>query len=57
MYTEELPEEYAAETEAGPLMHIANKYQIQSLVQLIEEELIDRFVSELSKKPCIHFFV
>jgi hypothetical protein len=46
MYTGELPKEYAMETDAGPLMHIANKYQIKPLVQLIEQQLIDRFASK-----------
>jgi hypothetical protein len=46
MYTWELPEEYAIETDAGPLMHIANKYQIKSLVKFIEQELINRFASK-----------
>jgi hypothetical protein len=41
--TGELPTEYAIETDAGPLLYIANKYQIQSLVQLIGQELINRF--------------
>jgi hypothetical protein len=40
MYTHELPkEEYAIETDAAPLMSIANKYQINPLVQLIEQGL------------------
>jgi hypothetical protein len=43
MYTGELPTEYAMETDAGPLLHIANKYQITSLVQLIEPGLVNRF--------------
>jgi hypothetical protein len=47
MYTGERPAEYAIETDAGPLMHLANKYHIQSLVQLIEQELINRFAFKL----------
>jgi hypothetical protein len=47
IYTGELPTEYSFETDAGPLMHIANKYQIKSLVQSIEQELINRFASKL----------
>jgi hypothetical protein len=43
MYTGELPSEYAIEMDAGPLLQIANKYQINSLVQLIEQGLIVRF--------------
>jgi hypothetical protein len=43
MYTGELPKEYAMERDAGPLLHIANKYQITSLVQLIEPGLVNRF--------------
>jgi hypothetical protein len=43
MYTGELPTEYDIETDAGPLMHMANKYQIKALIQLIEQQLIDRF--------------
>jgi hypothetical protein len=45
MYTGELPKEYAIETDAVPLMHLANKYQIKSLVELIEieQELVGRF--------------
>jgi hypothetical protein len=44
LYTEELPSEYATETDAGPLLHIANKYQIKALVQPIEEGLVKRFL-------------
>jgi hypothetical protein len=47
LYTGELPKEYAIETDVGPLLHIANKYQIKSLIQLIEQELINRFVASL----------
>jgi hypothetical protein len=48
MYTGVLSPEYAMERDAGPpLMHIANKYQIKSLVQLIEQQLIARFASKL----------
>jgi hypothetical protein len=43
MYTGELPTEYAMETDSGPLLYIANKYQIHALVQLIERELVSRF--------------
>jgi hypothetical protein len=44
MYTGELlTEEYAIETDAGPLMHMANKYQINALIQLIEQGLVNRF--------------
>jgi hypothetical protein len=46
MYTGDLPKEYAMETDAGPLLHIANKYQIKSLVQTIEPELVNRFASK-----------
>jgi hypothetical protein len=30
--------------DAGPLLHIANKYQIKPLIQSIEQALISRFV-------------
>jgi hypothetical protein len=43
MYTGELPTEYAMETDASPLLYIANKYLINSLIPLIEQELIARF--------------
>jgi hypothetical protein len=43
MYTGALPNEYAVETDAGPLMHIAMKYQIKPLVQLIEQRLVNRY--------------
>jgi hypothetical protein len=43
MYTCQLPKEYARETDAGPLLHIANKYQIKPLVQSIELGMINRF--------------
>jgi hypothetical protein len=43
MYTGELPEEYAMETDAVLLMYITNKYQIKPLVQLIEQGLVKRF--------------
>jgi hypothetical protein len=46
----ELPKEYDVEKDAGPLMNIANKYQIQSLVQLIEQQLVERFASKLGLK-------
>jgi hypothetical protein len=46
MYTGELPKEYAIETDAGPLMYIAIKYQIESLVQSIEQGLVNRFASK-----------
>jgi hypothetical protein len=49
MYTGELPKEYAIETDASPLMYTANKYEIKSLVHLIEQELVNRFVSNLVK--------
>jgi hypothetical protein len=45
MYTGELPEEYAIETDAGPLLYISNKYLIKPLVQLNEFRLVFRFVS------------
>jgi hypothetical protein len=41
MYTGAFPKSYAMETDAGPLMHLANKYQINALVQ--EQEFINRF--------------
>jgi hypothetical protein len=44
MYSSELPTEYAIETDAGPLMHMANKYQIKPLGQSIQQALINRFV-------------
>jgi hypothetical protein len=47
MYTGELPTEYTIETDAGPLMHMANKYQINALIQLIEQALLNRFASKL----------
>jgi hypothetical protein len=47
MYTRKLPTEYAIESDAGPLLYIANKYQIKALVRLIERELINRFASKL----------
>jgi hypothetical protein len=47
LYTDELPKEYAIETDAFPLLYIANKYQIKSLVQIIEWRLIARFASKL----------
>jgi hypothetical protein len=43
IYTQELPKEYAIETDAGPLLYIANKYQIHALIYLIEKELVNRF--------------
>jgi hypothetical protein len=43
MYTGALPTEYAIEADASPLLYIANKYQIKSLIQSIEQELIARF--------------
>jgi hypothetical protein len=46
MYTGDLPTEYSMETDAGPLMHIANKYQIKSLIELIEHGLINRSASK-----------
>jgi hypothetical protein len=46
MYTGDLPQEYAMETDAGHLLHIANKYQIKSLVQTIEPQLVNRFASK-----------
>jgi hypothetical protein len=48
MYAGELPKEYDIEKDAGPLMHIANKYQIQPLVHLIEQDLVSRFASKLA---------
>jgi hypothetical protein len=47
LYSGELPKEYVMETDAGPLMHIANKYQIKPLVHLIEQDLVNRFALEL----------
>jgi hypothetical protein len=56
MYTGKLPKEYSIETDAGPVMHLANKYQIKSLAQLIEQELIIRFAFaskfQLKGKSC-----
>jgi hypothetical protein len=46
MYTSELPTEYVIETDTGPLLYIANKYQIKLLIQLIEQELVNRFASK-----------
>jgi hypothetical protein len=43
MYTGELPKEYAVETDAGPLLYMANKYQIKPLIQSIGLTLINRF--------------
>jgi hypothetical protein len=43
MYTGELPKEYAIEKDAVPLMLIANKYQIKSLLEFNVQKLIDRF--------------
>jgi hypothetical protein len=42
-----LPKEYNIETDAGPLLYIANKYLIKSLIKLIEQELIARFASKI----------
>jgi hypothetical protein len=53
MYTGERPNDYAIETDAGPLMHLANKYGIQSLVQLIEQELINRFALKLGYQKLV----
>jgi hypothetical protein len=47
MYSSELPTEFAIETDAGTLLHLANKYRIQSLVQLIEQGLVNRFLSKI----------
>jgi hypothetical protein len=47
IYTRELPKEYSIETDAVPLMHLANKYQIKSLAQLIQQGLVDRFAAKL----------
>jgi hypothetical protein len=47
MYTGALPTEYDIETDAGHLLYIANKYQIQSLIHLIEQGLINRFAANL----------
>jgi hypothetical protein len=47
MYTGELPKEYAIEKDAGPMMHLAIKYQIKSLAQLIEQQLVKRFASKI----------
>jgi hypothetical protein len=43
LYTGELPTEYSIVKDAVPLLYIANKYQIKSLVQLIEKQLVNRF--------------
>jgi hypothetical protein len=43
LYTGELPKEYAMEMDSGPLLHLANKYQIKALLQLIEPGLVNRF--------------
>jgi hypothetical protein len=48
MYSAELPQEYDVETDAVPLMHIANKYQIQALVELNEQKFIERFINKIS---------
>jgi hypothetical protein len=53
MYTGELPMEYDTETDAGPLMHMANKYLIKALIQLIEQDLVNRFA--LRFKICLPF--
>jgi hypothetical protein len=47
MYTGELPKEYAMETDAGPLLQIANKYHIKPLIELIEQDLVERFALKL----------
>jgi hypothetical protein len=52
MYTGELSTVYAMETDAGPLMHLAHKYQIKPLVNLIEPELINRFASKFGYQKC-----
>jgi hypothetical protein len=46
IYTDDLPTEYARETDAVPLLYIGNKYQIKPLVQLIERGLVKRFTSK-----------
>jgi hypothetical protein len=38
MYTRELPDDYDVETDAVPLMSIANKYQISALVKLNQQK-------------------
>jgi hypothetical protein len=53
MYSGERPTEYAIETDASPLMHLAHKYHIQSLVQLIEQELINRFALKLGYQKIV----
>jgi hypothetical protein len=47
MYTGELSKEYDVETDAIPLMSIANKYQICALVKLNEQKFVDRFKIDL----------
>jgi hypothetical protein len=42
MYGRKLPDDYDIEKDAIPLLKIANKYQIKSLMDLIEEQLIER---------------
>jgi hypothetical protein len=46
MYTGELPKEYDIETDAAPLIKIANKYQIESLIEFNAQKLVDRFASK-----------
>jgi hypothetical protein len=51
MYTGKVAKkDYANEADAGPLLHIAIKYQIKPLVQLIERELVNRFASKFHLK-------
>jgi hypothetical protein len=42
MYNGRKPEEFDVDTDAPHLMKIANKYQIEPLMDLIEDELVDR---------------
>jgi hypothetical protein len=45
MYTGELPKEYDTEKDAIPLLCIAHKYQIESLMDFDVQQMIDRFTS------------
>jgi hypothetical protein len=50
LYTAELPEEYDIAKDAAPLIKIANKYQIESLMEFNAQKLVDRFASKFTKK-------
>jgi hypothetical protein len=45
MYTGELPKDYDTDKDAIPLMSIAHKYQIESLMDFDVQQMIDRFTS------------